>query len=160
MKHVSVWADPQLSKSLVSILILPPLNQVLGQSPLPAECQAAHWFVCPCWAPHQVQLSISQITTVHISRHLSNKSKRKPIQAEVSQQHPKFENGDFKLVKLRMGGGVSPNGKGIYQAAVFLVSVQLGQICTDVFTFPLASGPLMLRSYHQKYASLDDGCKL
>ena len=33
-------------------------KQVLDQSPLPAECQAAHWFVCPCWATHQVGLSI------------------------------------------------------------------------------------------------------
>ena len=59
-----------------------------------------------------------------------------------------------------MGEVLSPNGKRIYQAAIFLVSVQLGQICTDMFTFPLASGTLMLRPYHQKYASLDDGCKL
>ena len=39
--------------------VQPHPNQVLDQYPLPAECQAAHWFVCPCWATNQVKLLLS-----------------------------------------------------------------------------------------------------
>jgi len=50
-----------LPRTMVILIPIGDLTQVLGQFPLPAECQAAHWFVCPCWATHQGKILVRQL---------------------------------------------------------------------------------------------------
>jgi len=56
-----------LPRTMVVLIPIADLTQILNQTNLPPECEAAHWFVCPCWETEEGRDALPRLTAAYRS---------------------------------------------------------------------------------------------